>query len=99
MNIKEIQTAGAELDRLIHERPYNAVAVAEQLRRWDQAGLPRYTNEQIQRAVDDISFDLSLIEHGHGSGDGRSHEQILSDTSQRIRVILSKAYALADDTE
>ena len=97
MNVNEIQAAGVELDRLIRQRPDDAVAIAEQLRRWDTAGLPRHDNKQIARMIDDLLYDLDLIKEGRGSGDGRSHEQILSEASRRIRFITTEAYSLANE--
>ena len=65
MNIKEIQAAGVELDRLIRQRPHDAVAIAEQLRRWDTAGLPRYENKQVARMVNE---GVILLSRSFGEG-------------------------------
>jgi hypothetical protein len=72
MDVKEIQAAGIEIARLIRQRPYDDVAVAEQLRRWDTAGLPRHDNKQIARMIDDLLYDLG------GPGRGKSSYQVAS---------------------
>ena len=92
MKIEVIQDAGEELRRLIRQRPYDGAGVARQLLRWQTAGLLANASKQMTQAVDDLNYDLSLIREGSGSGDGRSHEQIVDDAYRRIGYITTDAF-------
>jgi len=99
MNIEEIQGAGDELKRLIHQSPYDGAGVARQLHRWRSAGLLASASKQMTQAVEDLEYDLSLIRQGSGSGDGRSHDQIVEDAYRRIGYITTDAFNLNEKSQ
>jgi hypothetical protein len=96
MNIKEIQRIGTELDAFFRARPFNNLKVSECLRRWDDAGLPRHSSEQVRHMMDDLLYGIWLIEAGRG-GDNRSHDEVVADACRRIRFIVTEAYVLAPE--